>query len=432
MALGLARTRRPSIVQLDFPGDGVTAETPSTRQRLRRGTPRRFGALASPLLSRVPVLVTGGNHEIGSSEAWLHYLHRWPTPYREARSTSPLYWSADVGPVARRRAEQLRQLCQSWRSPPAKWLEDDLSSVDRSATPWLIVMMHAPFYNSNSAHALEAELMRLTYEPLLLKYGVDVVLSGHVHAYERSDARGIYDAQPNQCGPVYLNLGDGGNREGGEAAWVAPHPPWSAFRESSFGVGALDIVNATHASYAWHRDACGAATAPHYDLAANDCATPHDAGGAPHVAIDAIVLRRDLRASPSCAALRRTRRRIALPRRLGHVQRGERRRRAAPHREGAAERRAVARRYYIGHGGVVHPRHLRRGADEPRDAPALADTDAALAPAGWSREAVGERDTPDSRISWILLPVARCECNVQRPLVDWPEQPLGADLQWPV
>ena len=134
---------------------------------------------------------------------------------------------------------------------------------------------------------------------------MDVVLSGHVHAYERSDAGGIYDAQPNACGPVYLNLGDGGNREGGEAAWVAPHPPWSSFRESSFGVGALDIINATHASYAWHRDACGAATAPHYDLAANDCATPHDAGGAPHVAIDAIILRRDVRASDSCAALRR-------------------------------------------------------------------------------------------------------------------------------
>ena len=41
-----------------------------------------FGALASPLLSRVPVLVTGGNHEIGSSEAWLHYLMRWPTVWK--------------------------------------------------------------------------------------------------------------------------------------------------------------------------------------------------------------------------------------------------------------------------------------------------------------------------------------------------------------
>ena len=193
------------------------------------------------------------------------------------------------------------------------------------------MMMHAPFYNSNSAHALEAELMRLTYEPLLLKYGVDVVLSGHVHAYERSDARGIYDAQPNACGPVYLNLGDGGNREGGEAAWVSPHPEWSAFRESSFGVGALDIINETHASYAWHRDACGAATAPHYDLAANDCATPHDARRRA-----ARRYRRD-RIAPRSARVSVVRRPQsgpaagrALPRRLGHVRRGERRRRAAP------------------------------------------------------------------------------------------------------
>ena len=168
------------------------------------------------------MLVTGGNHEIGSSEAWLHYMHRWPTPYREARSTSPLYWSADVGPAHIVALNSYDNFVHHGDRLQRKWLEDDLSKVDWMKTPWLVVMMHAPFYNSNSAHALEAELMRLAYEPLLLKYGVDVVLSGHVHAYERSDAGGIYDAQPNACGPVYLNLGDGGNREGGEAAWVAP------------------------------------------------------------------------------------------------------------------------------------------------------------------------------------------------------------------
>ena len=77
------------------------------------------------------------------------------------------------------------------------WLEQDLSSVDRAATPWLIVMMHAPFYNSNSAHALEAELMRLTYEPLLLKYGVDVVLSGHARAHTKGATRAV-SMMPNQ------------------------------------------------------------------------------------------------------------------------------------------------------------------------------------------------------------------------------------------
>ena len=151
-------------------------------------------------------------------------MHRWPTPYREARSTSPLYWSVDVGPAHVVALNSYDNFVNHGDRLQRSWLEQDLSSVDRAATPWLIVMMHAPFYNSNSAHALEAELMRLTYEPLLLKYGVDVVLSGHVHAYERSHASGIYDAQPNACGPVYLNLGDGGNREGGEAAWVSPHP----------------------------------------------------------------------------------------------------------------------------------------------------------------------------------------------------------------
>ena len=170
------------------------------------------------------MLVTGGNHEIGSSEAWLHYMHRWPTPYREARSTSPLYWSADVGPVHVVALNSYDNFVNGGDRLQRKWLEDDLSKVDRAATPWLVVMMHAPFYNSNSAHALEAELMRLAYEPLLLKYGVDLVLSGHVHAYERSDAGGIYDAAPNPCGPVYLNLGDGGNREGAYVPWLTPQP----------------------------------------------------------------------------------------------------------------------------------------------------------------------------------------------------------------
>ena len=30
-----------------------------------------------------------------------------------------------------------------------KWLAADLKAVDRSKTPWLVVSMHAPWYNSN-------------------------------------------------------------------------------------------------------------------------------------------------------------------------------------------------------------------------------------------------------------------------------------------
>jgi 3',5'-cyclic AMP phosphodiesterase CpdA len=58
------------------------------------------------------------------------------------------------------------------------WLKADLAAVDRSRTPWLIVGMHAPWYNSNTAHQGEVEDMRRAMEALLYSYGVDLVFAG--------------------------------------------------------------------------------------------------------------------------------------------------------------------------------------------------------------------------------------------------------------
>ena len=46
--------------------------------------------------------------------------------------------------------------------------------------------MHSPWYNSYNYHYMEGESMRVMYEPWFVKYKVDVVYAGHVHAYERS------------------------------------------------------------------------------------------------------------------------------------------------------------------------------------------------------------------------------------------------------
>lgn len=61
-------------------------------------------------------------------------------------------------------------------------MERELRSANRRRTPWLVVMMHAPWYTSFTKHYKEAECMRVTYEPLFAKYGVDIVLAGHVHS----------------------------------------------------------------------------------------------------------------------------------------------------------------------------------------------------------------------------------------------------------
>mmetsp|Transcript_4788 Transcript_4788/g.15570 ORF Transcript_4788/g.15570 Transcript_4788/m.15570 type:complete len:373 (+) Transcript_4788:458-1576(+) len=192
-------------------------------------------------------------------------------PYRSSGSPSNLWWSRAVGPL------HLISL-SSYAATEAgslqhAWLRRDLAAIDRAATPWVIVMMHAPWYNSNSGHAGEAELMRRDLEPLLFEAGVDLVLSGHVHAYERS--RPVYDGCSHPCGPVYLNLGDGGNRESAYVPWREPQPAWSAFRESSFGVGLLTLVNETHARFNWTRAACASLDAAegHVDWDHRHCFT---------------------------------------------------------------------------------------------------------------------------------------------------------------
>ena len=61
------------------------------------------------------------------------------------------------------------------------WLEAELK---KSGSEWKIVYFHHPIYSSGEKHGSNVEL-RSTLEPVLVKYGVDVVLAGHEHFYER-------------------------------------------------------------------------------------------------------------------------------------------------------------------------------------------------------------------------------------------------------
>ena len=69
------------------------------------------------------------------------------------------------------------------------WLEKELSN---GGTDWKVCYFHHPLYSSGATHGSSTEL-RLVLEPLFVKYGVQVVFSGHDHVYERvKPQKGIY------------------------------------------------------------------------------------------------------------------------------------------------------------------------------------------------------------------------------------------------
>ena len=61
-----------------------------------------------------------------------------------------------------------------------KWLEKELQA---SGSDWKIAYFHHPLYTT-ARRGPEVEL-RAILEPLFVKYGVDVVFTGHEHVYER-------------------------------------------------------------------------------------------------------------------------------------------------------------------------------------------------------------------------------------------------------
>ncbi|WOL01606.1 putative purple acid phosphatase 20 [Canna indica] len=219
-----------------------------------------FGRLVEPLASSRPWMVTQGNHEIEKiplihPKPFVAYNARWRMPYDADPATasgSNLFYSFDVASDAVHVVMLGSYADFGPDSDQYKWLAADLSRIDRRRTPWVVVLIHAPWYNSNSAHQGEGEDMRKAMEALLYGARVDIVFAGHVHAYERFDR--VYDNKADSCAPVHITIGDGGNKEGLASNYIDPKPDISLFREASFGHGRFEVANETHAHWSWHRN----------------------------------------------------------------------------------------------------------------------------------------------------------------------------------
>jgi hypothetical protein len=129
-----------------------------------------------------------GNHDSRASNGnGKAYIDIFELPRNGASAAFPdhaeRYYSFDYGPVhfvaldtefafqdTTRRAEQLR------------WLEADLASA---TAPWIVALLHRAPYSSGGEHGSDLTV-RAAFGPLFERYGVDLVLSGHEHTYERT------------------------------------------------------------------------------------------------------------------------------------------------------------------------------------------------------------------------------------------------------
>jgi predicted phosphodiesterase len=132
------------------------------------------------------------------------------------------------------------------------WLENNLGSVDRTITPWIIVVMHCPWYSSNINHYADKQTveMRSNMEYLFSKYQVNIVFNGHVHDYERTYP--VFMNSTDYYGTVYVTIGNAGNLEGLDNKYVQ-QPKWSAFRNGTeYGYGTLTIINKKMLFWKWY------------------------------------------------------------------------------------------------------------------------------------------------------------------------------------
>lgn len=229
-----------------------------------------------PIADHKPMAIVPGNHDIdkqgNGKDIFLAYENRfrmprfrppqlgvfdgpdgpldmdvppYPLPYEFGNA----YYAYTYGPVRMIMLNAYSSM--EPKSPQYNWIVDELNSVDRSTTPWVNVVIHVPLYNSFVLHRHDVQIAqaRKHLEPLFVEHSVNMVFTGHIHAYQRTNKVAFGDVNPR--GPMYVTVGAGGRKC--EAPFLNKEPePWVAVRDATwFGYGMFRVMNATHAEWEW-------------------------------------------------------------------------------------------------------------------------------------------------------------------------------------
>ena len=248
-----------------------------------RGSDTEFGqkvfATYPDFFKNIPVWPTPGNHDYGDNvnAMDIDYYKIFTVPTQAeaggVASGTAAYYSYDYGNVHFVSLDSYGNEGGKYRlydttGTQVQWLKRDLTA---NRQPWTVVYFHHPPHTKGSHNSdTEDELIQIrkNLTGILERFGVDLVLNGHSHVYERSyrlrnhtglantfrkainttdSTTFIYNGSPNSCplisqgsGTVYAVAGSGGQLGGRQADY--PHP---AMIYSNTTLGGSLIIDVT-------------------------------------------------------------------------------------------------------------------------------------------------------------------------------------------
>ena len=233
-----------------------------------------FDLYEKDFFKNLPFFATPGNHDYGDkNNKDIPYFKIFNMPQQgEAggiASGSESYFSFEYGNVhlvsldCEGKLEDGKFLSDT-TSNQVQWLKKDLAA---NTLPWTIVFFHRPPYSKGSHDSdTEEEMIKIRQNllPILEKYNVDIVFSGHSHVYERThpiighygmnnsfdparhiveqkDTDNHYHLKGKKQGIIYIVNGSGGQLGGQEPGYPLKSAVYSNNKQG--GSVILDVVD---------------------------------------------------------------------------------------------------------------------------------------------------------------------------------------------
>lgn len=198
-----------------------------------------------PAVSRVPYVNCLGNHE--------HFNNFTGYAARLVPDQNNFWFSYDYNGVhflALSSEHNYSRGSEQWQFAQADLAK---AKANRAAVPWIVVFLHRAFYcdpkgDYYDCNVLAPYKLRPAFEEMIYDAGVDLVLAGHIHNYQRSwpVLNGTVEQQSysNPRSPVHVVIGMAGDDEGLTDDWSATAPAWSAAHAAKLGWARLTFHSA--------------------------------------------------------------------------------------------------------------------------------------------------------------------------------------------